>query len=544
MSVNGSSAATSLQYGSYGNPYVLLTGAVLAAAIFIRWYTTNSSTDSREPPVLYPKVPIIGHLLGIMQLQADYLQKLCTNTQLPIFTLKIPSTKIYVITSPELIQAVFRNSKTLSFDPISSAASKRIFHMTDRQMNILHGNDHGGDGEEDHALIKATTKVMHSALQPSPSVFKTNANAMEKFASALDGVGEDGMSVNLYDWVEHHFTIATAHAVYGPMNPISEDLSMIQKLFDFESSIGLLFLDILPSITCRAGHRARADFAAAFKRYYDNKHYLSSSALILGRHASLTSGGYNTDDLATFDLGILMAATMNSNPGLFWLISYIYSSPTLLSSIRAEIDAITTLLPSTSRTKNREAHVDITLLHSACPLLVSAWQETLRVRAATVPNRLVVSDTLLHSSHGTYLLQKGAVIQMPCQPMHTSPLTWGPSSTTFSASRFLPAYTSTLDKDEKKKRKQAFNPFGGGSVLCPGRYFASSEIMGVVALLVAGFEIEDVRVLDVKMQVMSAQIKAPDGDLNVRIKRRKGWEGVRFKFDSGSGDVADDLVFG
>lgn len=68
--------------------------------------------------------------------------------------------------------------------------------------------------------------------------------------------------------------------------------------------------------------------------------------------------------------------------------------------------------------------------------------------------------------------------------------------------------------------------------------------MGVIAFLVAGFEIEGVRVLDVKMQVMSAQLKAPDGDLPVRIRRREGWEDVRFRFESGSGDVTEDLVFG
>ena len=76
MSVNASSAAFSLQDGRYGNPYVLLIGAVLATAIFVRWYTTNSDTDIREPPVLHPKFPIIGHLLGFMKLQADYFQNL------------------------------------------------------------------------------------------------------------------------------------------------------------------------------------------------------------------------------------------------------------------------------------------------------------------------------------------------------------------------------------------------------------------------------------------------------------------------------------
>ncbi|CZT10341.1 uncharacterized protein RCO7_02893 [Rhynchosporium graminicola] len=539
MSGNISSTPVPPQQGGYGNPYVLLVGAILAGCLLVSWYTASAKDDSREPPVLRPKFPVIGHLLGIMQLQGDYLNKLGSNTKWPIFTLKILSTKIYVITSPELVQAVFRNAKTLSFDPITILSSKRIFQMTDRAVKLTYDTS-GEYGEKSQALVHTVTKAMHAALQASPALFKTNSFALESFASGLDDVGSEGKSVNLYDFIRHHFTIATAHALYGPVNPISEDKSLIQKLSDFDSQIGLLFMDILPWLTCRKGHRARSDFAKAYKRYYNQKNEIASSPLILVRYNSLIAGGYTTDDLASFDIGIIMAATMNSNPGLFWLVSYIYSSPTLLAEIRAEIDAITMHTGPTSQNTSREAQIDVTLLHSACPLLVSSWQETLRMRAATIPSRIVTADTLLSS---TYLLKKGSVIQMPCQPMHTSTTTWGPSASTFSATRFLPDTVSMLNKDEKKKRKQAFSPFGGGSVLCPGRYFASSEIMGVLAFLVAGFEIEDVRVLDAQLQVMSAQIKAPDGDVRVRIKRRKGWEGVRFKFESGSGEVGDALAF-
>lgn len=299
---------------------------------------------------------------------------------------------------------------------------------------------------------------------------------------------------------------------------------------DFEKSIGLLYLNILPSVTCPKGHRARAAFTSAFKRYYKNNDLESASALIRGRHDVLTSGGFTTDDLANFDIGILMGATMNSNPGIFWLISFIYSSPSLLSSIRQEVAAITSLKTSTEGTK--EASMDISLLLQKCPLLVSAWQETLRLRAATIPNRVVVSDTVLND---TYLLKKDSVIQLPCQTMHTSPSTWGPDASVFDATRFLSSTTASLDKEAKKLRKQAFNPFGGGAVLCPGRYFSTMEIVGVVATLVAGFEIEGVRVLGCKMQVMSEQIKHPEGELKVRIRRREGWERVRWDFEVGAG---------
>lgn len=293
----------------------------------------------------------------------------------------------------------------------------------------------------------------------------------------------------------------------------------------------------MPSITCPKGHRSRGAFTTAFKRYYNGNHYQNASPLIKARYEALTAPGFTHNDLASFDIGMLMAATMNSNPGIFWLVSYIYSDQTLLASIRQEIDATTT--SRSSKTGKTEVCINISLLHSKCPLLVACWNETLRLRAATVANRSVISDTLLND---TYLLKAGAVVQLPFNPMHTSPSTWGADSHVFNPEHFLPSATEKLGRDDKKRRKQGFTPFGGGNVLCPGRYLASSEILGVVATLVAGFEMEGVRLLGCKVQVMSAQVKQPDGVLNVKIRRREGFEDVKWVYEAGKGE-GEGMVF-
>ncbi|KAK2630528.1 hypothetical protein QTJ16_001348 [Diplocarpon rosae] len=481
----------------YGHLCALSCGLVIAAiAICIPRFMDTVILDHRDPPIVQSKLPLIGHLLGIITQQADYYQTLSATYRKPIFTLKILSQRIHVVTSPSLVQSVFRHAKTLSFDPITTSASKRIFQMTDRQTRLLQGIASHEEGEEEYPVAKATYRVMHATLQPSVSLFQTTAVALQRFASSLDVIGTQGDEVQLYEWLQHHFTIATAEALYGPFNPISEDTGMIRSLVDFEKSIGLLFLDIFPALTCPAGHRARAAFVSAFRRYYNAHDLSSASAIIRGRHDVLTSSGLTTDDLASFDIGILMAATMNSNPGLFWLLSFIYSSPSLLSSIRAEVDA--------------------------------AIPETLRLRAASIPNRVVVADTALDD---TVLLRKGAVVQLPCQTIHTSPTIWGLDASAFDPTRFLASTTTGQDREHRRLRKQAYNPFGGGAVLCPGRHFSSMEIVGVVAMLVKGFEIQGVQVLGVKMQSLSEQVKHPDGDLKVIIRRREGWQGLGWRFE-------------
>lgn len=297
-------------------------------------------------------------------------------------------------------------------------------------------------------------------------------------------------------------------------------------------------------MTAPKGYQARKIFAEEFKKYYDAGYDQDAAAIIKGRKKVLMGGGYTTDDLGSFDIGILMAATMNSNPALFWLLIHIYSSPSLLSSIRTEVESITTL--ETSPSGEKIAEINVSALNTSCPLLVSTWQETLRIADATVSSRVVAADTLLDNN---YLLKKGGVIQMACGSMHTSLSIWGDDSKTFNAERFSKSNEDKLDRGNKKLRKQGFVPFGGGTVLCPGRYFASTEIMGVAANIVLGYDVtllngEPLTLPRMKKQAMSVQVKQPEKDVEVSIKRRKEWVGVKWTFDVGAGAEEQDLFLG
>jgi hypothetical protein len=42
----------------------------------LSWLWVREASDPREPPQLKPKFPVIGHLLGILQYEAEYFQKL------------------------------------------------------------------------------------------------------------------------------------------------------------------------------------------------------------------------------------------------------------------------------------------------------------------------------------------------------------------------------------------------------------------------------------------------------------------------------------
>lgn len=181
--------------------------------------------------------------------------------------------------------------------------------------------------------------------------------------------------------------------------------------------------------------------------------------------------------------------------------------------------------------------MDTTLFQTHCPLLVATFHETLRLVGSATSVRSVVAPATLKANENTFSLQSPAVIQLPSGITHSSPAIWGEDVDTFNPSRFLSETKAQLDKETKRKQTQGYFPFGGGKHLCPGRHFATAEILSFVAALVTGFEIEGSHVPERAFQKLGTGVRKPMGDVDVDMKRRAGWEGVRWCFDLGGREV-------
>jgi len=152
-------------------------------------------------------------------------------------------------------------------------------------------------------------------------------------------------------------------------------------------------------------------------------------------------------------------------------------------------------------------------------------------------------DTTISDGKTSYLLTKGTDVMMPSGISHLSTKAWGPNATEFDARRFLrPEDKEVLDEKEKeqeKARKRAYFPFGGGKHLCPGRNFAFAEILGMIAVLVMGFDVKStdgglIRIPDLRNAKIGEASGKPypgKGDkMGAKIERRKEWEDVVWKF--------------
>ena len=237
-----------------------------------------------------------------------------------------------------------------------------------------------------------------------------------------------------------------------------------------------LGLGRIPNIICPKAHAGRLAVFAAFEKYYHGNSHESASRMIQTRYKVLRQYNLCEEDIAHFDLNVCLGLLINTVPASCWTLYYIYSQPGLLEEVRAAIAPH--IQASGDGSKH---HVNIANVAVRCPLIVSIVHETLRLHSVSMSARKVLKDTLLDGQH---LLKQGSAIFIPSAEIHTMCEVWGSCSSEFDARRFC-----RNDVFESKKPTSAYRAFGGGSFLCPGRFFAVNEMIITLVTMVLKFDL-------------------------------------------------------
>ncbi|KAL8988911.1 MAG: hypothetical protein Q9177_002090, partial [Variospora cf. flavescens] len=523
-----------MEGGSVG--IIAIIATILAVIVTAFNHFLGPAHDPKEPPVIPQKVPYVGHLIGLLQFGLRYFEILSAKHPLPIFTLQTLGKKVYVVTSPDLIQAVQKHARVLTFNPFVSFMSPRIFGVGKEVMAIINDNIDGERGNWGYLSESATG--MHKALAPSESLDRMTRTMLDKlmdFVAPL-AASKDGTELDLYKWVRTTFTVASTEAAIQCQR-VAHQLTRSLSPRDFESEITMILLGVTPSITARKGCQARKKFIHALGKYFDDDGPDTGSNLIKARWKSHHDYGA-VQHAAVFELGDLIGILINATPTFFWMLVHIFSRPDLLAGIRTEIsgvvEAAETTAPAggTERTHNI---IVVSKLLDHCPLLLSFYQETLRVLTHNTSSRWVTKDTLLADR---YLLKAGNVIQMPGYPVHMMPSVYGADSRIFKPDRFMkppPPPDDGRKKDRASKQHPAsFRSFGGGATLCPGRHFATAELCAATAMFVMQFDMQPVegpwRIPEWAHGKVSSTVPPPARDVRVRVLRREGEEDVEWKF--------------
>ncbi|OAP63583.1 hypothetical protein AYL99_02810 [Fonsecaea erecta] len=499
-----------------------------------------------EPPIIKPKIPYIGHILGIIRYGTKYFEIVNRNTRYPIYTLPTLSTRQYIVTSPQIAAQLQRQHKDLAFYNVILEVTRRLTSLRPSTMKIVMQNVNAEHG--DWGLMPTMHDMFNTVLGRGESLKDLTRSQMSIFSEMLNEVAVEGecLETDLFQWIKSTFTFANARSIYGPENPFALNPSLVDAFWDFEAGMLALIIDIFPSITARRAYLGREAIAKALVDYVKEKRWHKASLLIQNRVSINLTHGFTETEAGRSEIILLFAILGNAVPSTFWILANIISRPDLLAQIRTEIQS------AVEDNGDGSKNINLSTIESSCPLFVSTYRESLRMIGNLASLRYVLRDTVI----GQHYLRKDSIIQVAGIIIHHDPQTWGQDSDRFNPRRFIKgggqasvtgadSEPTGLDLKEPAATQlppgvpsAAFRLFGGGSVVCPGRHFAQSEILAFVAYLLMAFDISTPDGTSIKPpprdnEKIPLSVIKPKGDVKVRIQRRKGYEDVSWRLLAG-----------
>ncbi|KAH8747644.1 cytochrome P450 [Diaporthe sp. PMI_573] len=376
-------------------------------------------------------------------------------------------------------------------------------------------------------------RAIGPGASPGQGLDSLSMAAVNHFAAAFDRRAASGpTTVKLYEWLRHEIIASTMEATYGPYNPF-RNAKNEKAWFELESGILRLLLDLFPNILARRSLKACRALIAEFDRYFNDNRHLDGSLLVQLREKHNAAFGLDNNETAHVEIGQVTGAIVNTAPTAFWLVWQVLADPVVSKDCREEINQLVTTSSDGTHT------IDLADVMTACPILVSTWQEVLRFHGISIAARAIKEDTLVDNQ---YLLKKGGLLMMPNAVIHSDPTLWGTTVGQFNHRRFLKG----AKNGESRYPAAAFRGFGGGHVLCPGRHFASTEVLALLALLLVRFDIQPVGgkwIEPEKDVVMDRACPLPKRDVQVELipKGSQNWRVIFSNRREGINIVAEDL---
>ena len=127
--------------------------------------------------------------------------------------------KVYVITSPDLVNAVNRNSKRVAFNPFIAMLGKRITGHDEATSQIVQQNLNGENGP---GYVIDIHDGIVPALAPGKALHEMTREMLLQVPAYFEALAESS-EVNLFEWTRHMMTMCSTRAVYGRENPFNAD---------------------------------------------------------------------------------------------------------------------------------------------------------------------------------------------------------------------------------------------------------------------------------------------------------------------------------
>ncbi|KAF5021770.1 hypothetical protein F66182_6220 [Fusarium sp. NRRL 66182] len=241
---------------------------------------------------------------------------------------------------------------------------------------------------------------------------------------------------------------------------------------------------------------------------------LDVSTVVQERNRIYNRDGWSFPERAAADLGTFWGLNANTQPVLFWFLTYVYSTPGLLERIRDEISPHVSL----SHQDGPEiALMDFSGLFKNCQLVKACIFETYRMVNEPTSIRYVARPISINDGDLKHKLNQGTFISVPLSLGNQDPSVYQ------DPHKFVP--DRFLDTDPKTGKSTArygrLKPWGVGAAMCKGRTFAEKEIISLGAAVVSLWDISPASgKWELPTMIPGTGVKKPVKDIRVTIQRR------------------------
>ena len=136
----------------------------------------------------------------------------------PIFTIELPGQKNYIVTSPELVQAVQRNAASLSFSPAMIPAFRRLMGFDEEGIELIFR-----DADTEKGFYGEIHRVQKASLLPGTASLKQLCTLVREKLMCDINESPDEQVIGLYEWVQDLFMRSNNSVCFGEKDPFTLD---------------------------------------------------------------------------------------------------------------------------------------------------------------------------------------------------------------------------------------------------------------------------------------------------------------------------------
>jgi hypothetical protein len=191
----------------------LVIGVATSTYLLLR-LLLHLTQDATEPPAILTELPFASPLIAMIREKSRLHIRLRNTYRLPIYTLRLPFIRMYIVNSTELIPLLQKQWRTVSFAAIAADASLTV-GMSKEAVSIMHQ-----DLTSEHSFSLSWPRFILPAMNPGNDLDAINRRAVEVLANELEVLRAKGpVKLGLSQWSRQIMVTATTEAVWGPQNP-------------------------------------------------------------------------------------------------------------------------------------------------------------------------------------------------------------------------------------------------------------------------------------------------------------------------------------